>query len=70
MNQPVVCTLHRGLAQGLLDALEPNAVLKAFVPRDPDQAGCLIEIEPATPPGARELSSTAAAEITRPLDEK
>jgi predicted ArsR family transcriptional regulator len=44
-NQPVVCTLHRGLTQGLLDTVEPQAVLRAFVPRDPDQAGCLIEIE-------------------------
>jgi predicted ArsR family transcriptional regulator len=44
-NQPVVCVLHRGLTQGLLDTLEPRAVLGAFVPRDPDQAGCLIEIE-------------------------
>jgi predicted ArsR family transcriptional regulator len=44
-NQPVVCTLHRGLTQGLLDTVGPQAVLRAFVPRDPDQAGCLIEIE-------------------------
>jgi predicted ArsR family transcriptional regulator len=57
-NQPVVCALHRGLTQGLLDALEPRATLRAFVPRDPDRAGCLIELEtpgrsptPADPTG-------------------
>jgi predicted ArsR family transcriptional regulator len=43
-NQEVVCTLHRGLTRGLLDVLEPNAKLTGFVPRDPDKAGCLIEL--------------------------
>jgi predicted ArsR family transcriptional regulator len=53
-NQPVVCTLHRGLTHGLLEALEPGARLVDFVPRDPDEAGCLIEVKPArpTPPGS------------------
>ena len=44
-NPEVVCTLHRGLTRGLLDVIEPGAELTAFVPRDPDRAGCLIEIE-------------------------
>jgi predicted ArsR family transcriptional regulator len=43
-NQPVVCTLHRGLTRGLLDELDPQAELTGFVPRDPDEAGCLIEL--------------------------
>ena len=43
-NQEVVCTLHRGLTRGLLDVLEPRAKLIAFVPRDPEEAGCLIEL--------------------------
>jgi predicted ArsR family transcriptional regulator len=43
-NQPVVCALHRGITQGLLDSLAPQATLAAFVPHDPDQAGCTIEI--------------------------
>jgi len=43
-NQEVVCTLHRGLTRGLLDVLEPEAKLAGFVPRDPDKAGCLIEL--------------------------
>ncbi len=51
-NQPAICALHRGITRGLLDALAPDAKLAAFVPRDPDQAGCKIEIrglEPAAP---------------------
>ena len=43
-NQPVICTLHRGITRGLLDVLEPDAELAEFVPRDPDEAGCLIEL--------------------------
>lgn len=43
-NPEVICTLHRGITRGLLDALEPNAELVRFVPRDPDDAGCLIEV--------------------------
>jgi len=44
-NQPVVCALHRGLTRGLLDQLNPAARLADFVPKDPDRAGCLIEVE-------------------------
>jgi predicted ArsR family transcriptional regulator len=44
-NQPVVCALHRGLTRGLLDELQPSAVLRRFVPEDPDRAGCVIEVE-------------------------
>jgi len=40
----VVCTLHRGLTAGLLDALHPDAELTGFVPKDPDLAGCLVEV--------------------------
>jgi predicted ArsR family transcriptional regulator len=43
-NQSVVCTLHRGMTRGLLDALDPAAELTGFVPRDPDRAGCLIKL--------------------------
>jgi len=44
-NQPVVCALHRGLTRGLLDQLDPAARLTSFAPRDPNLAGCLIEVE-------------------------
>lgn len=43
-SQPVVCTLHRGVTRGLLDVIAPKTKLAAFVPRDPDAAGCLIEL--------------------------
>jgi predicted ArsR family transcriptional regulator len=43
-NQAVVCTLHRGITRGLLDTLAPDTELSGFVPRDPDTAGCLIEL--------------------------
>ena len=43
-NQPVVCALHRGITRGLLHQFDPRAVLTNFVPRDPDTAGCLIDV--------------------------
>lgn len=43
-NAEVVCTLHRGLTSGLLDRFAPEARLTAFEPRDPETAGCLIEV--------------------------
>ncbi|MEA2248887.1 MAG: hypothetical protein QOH46_3416, partial [Solirubrobacteraceae bacterium] len=44
-NQPAVCTLHRGITRGLLDTLDGRPQLRSFVPRDPDRAGCIVEIE-------------------------
>src|SRR4051794_21927896 len=43
-NRDVVCTLHRGITRGLLDELAPETRLSGFVPRDPDAAGCLIQL--------------------------
>ena len=43
-NADVVCALHRGITAGLLAELNPNARLTRFEPRDPDLAGCLIEV--------------------------
>ncbi|MGZ6724149.1 MAG: helix-turn-helix transcriptional regulator [Solirubrobacteraceae bacterium] len=43
-RQPLVCGLHRGITRGVLDALDPNTKLVGFVPKDPDAAGCLIEL--------------------------
>jgi predicted ArsR family transcriptional regulator len=40
----LVCGLHRGLTQGLLDALDPSTTLEAFVPEDPDTAGCCVAL--------------------------
>lgn len=43
-NQSAICALHRGITHGLVEALAPGARLTAFVPHDPDEAGCTIEI--------------------------
>jgi predicted ArsR family transcriptional regulator len=40
----VVCGLHRGMTRGLLDVIAPTAKLTAFVPNDPYEAGCRIEL--------------------------
>ena len=48
-NQEVVCTLHRGITQGMLDVVEPGARLTSFVPHDPDTAGCEIEVQGLAP---------------------
>ena len=32
------------MTRGLLDAIAPETELAGFVPRDPDTAGCLIEL--------------------------
>ena len=43
-RQPVVCGLHRGITRGMLDTIDPQTRLTGFVPKDPDEAGCLIEV--------------------------
>ncbi|HET7177989.1 MAG TPA: helix-turn-helix domain-containing protein [Solirubrobacterales bacterium] len=43
-NPDVVCTLHRGITEGLLAELDPGARLVRFEPRDPDRAGCLVGV--------------------------
>jgi len=40
----VVCTLHRGITSGLLEALAPAARLTRWEPHDPDRAGCVAVI--------------------------
>lgn len=53
-RQAVVCGLHRGLTRGLLDAVDPKTKLSAFVPKDPDVAGCEITLRG---PVAREAAA-------------
>ena len=48
-NQPAVCALHRGMTLGLVDVVEPEAELADFVPHDPDEGGCVIELQGASP---------------------
>lgn len=50
-NQPAICALHKGITRGLLDVLAPAAKLTGFVPHDPDEAGCLIELRGLGDPG-------------------
>jgi predicted ArsR family transcriptional regulator len=57
-RQPVVCALHRGITQGMLDTLDPKTKLVGFVPKDPDEAGCLIELRG---PMARDAAEQAGA---------
>jgi predicted ArsR family transcriptional regulator len=45
-NPTAVCTLHRGIATGLIERLQPGAGLADFVARDPYAAGCVIEVAP------------------------
>lgn len=44
-NQPAVCALHRGVTVGVLEGVDPSATLAGFVPKDPDMAGCLIDVQ-------------------------
>lgn len=44
-NREAVCTLHRGVMRGILDRVSADAVLTKFVPKDPEAAGCEIDIE-------------------------
>ena len=44
-TSPSTCALHRGLTRGLLAGISPDTELTAFVPRDPDTAGCLIQLD-------------------------
>lgn len=43
-RQALVCSLHRGMTRGLLETLGEEGELTAFVPKDPDEAGCLITV--------------------------
>lgn len=43
-RKPLVCGLHRGLTRGMLDTIDAQTKLTDFVAKDPDLAGCLIEV--------------------------
>lgn len=44
VNREVICGLHRGLVRGVLDSVAPGARISRFVPKDPQAAGCELEI--------------------------
>jgi predicted ArsR family transcriptional regulator len=60
-RQSVVCGLHRGLTRGLLDEIDPKTSLSAFVPKDPDAAGCEITLRGPLVKEACERADEAAA---------
>lgn len=62
-RQPLVCGLHRGLTCGMLDALDPETELVGFVPKDPDAAGCLIELRG---PMAAHRAASDARSVSKP----
>ncbi len=49
-NQPVICALHKGITRGLLDVLDPHASLAGFVPHDPEEAGCVVQVRGLSAP--------------------
>ena len=49
-NPAVVCTLHRGIVRGVLGSITPDAAVTGFEPKDPDPAGCIVEITLDGPP--------------------
>ena len=60
-RQPLVCGLHRGITQGMLDVLDPDTELAGFVPKDPDAAGCLVHLRgPMAAQAARAAAETSA----------
>jgi predicted ArsR family transcriptional regulator len=64
-SQPIVCALHKGITRGLLDVLEPGAKLAAFMPGDPDRAGCVIELRGMPRAPGRQRQPPAAASRRR-----
>jgi hypothetical protein len=59
-RQTVVCRLHRGITRGLLDEVDPKTRLSAFVPKDPDVAGCEITLRGPVAREAAARDATAA----------
>lgn len=47
-NPEIICTLHRGISEGVLERLNPQARLTRFDVHDPDEAGCELEVEGLT----------------------
>jgi predicted ArsR family transcriptional regulator len=60
-NQPLVCVLHRGITRGLLDGLAPDSELAAFVPQNPYEAGCLIDVAWHDRPARLEAAEASSA---------
>jgi len=46
-RQALVCALHRGLTNGLVETMDGENELTAFEPKDPDLAGCVVCVQGA-----------------------
>ncbi len=57
----VVCALHKGITRGVLDVLAPETRLVAFVPADPDRAGCLVQVDASAAKGRAGLQQPPVA---------
>ena len=50
----IVCEIHRGLAQGILEGMRSDLRVRTLIAHEPERAGCRLQLEPvppATPPG-------------------
>lgn len=47
-NPRVICSLHRGIAEGFVQAVDPTQRVARFDIKDPEAAGCAIELGPRT----------------------
>lgn len=45
----VVCEIHRGLAEGILDAMETDLEVSRLVTHNPRRAGCRLQMKPSAP---------------------
>lgn len=43
-RQPLVCALHRGLTNGLVEGMDTGSTVVGFEAKDPDLAGCMIRV--------------------------
>lgn len=43
-QQTVICSLHRGITSGLLESIDPETEMTAFVIKNPEHAGCRIDV--------------------------
>lgn len=45
----IVCDIHRGLADGILDGMDADERVRTLIAYDPQRAGCRLQLEPRPP---------------------
>lgn len=55
-NMNVVCTLHLGIAEGVVQGASDAARVTSFEAKDPEQAGCVIEIDSPAVTESKEIA--------------